>query len=97
MKQFLEIIKEKDKKIEEKNQVIFALQNKVAELETKLKNTVALPLYQNEKKELILEKENLKIENQLLEENLKKEKIKNIALISIIVIIILVVIFSISR
>ena len=97
MKQFLEIIKEKDKKIEEKNQVIFALQNKVAELETKLKNTVALPLYQNEKKELILEKENLKIENQLLEENLKKEKIKNIALISIIVLIVLIVIFSISR
>ena len=97
MKQFLEIIKEKDKKIEEKNQVIFALQNKVAELETKLKNTVALPLYQNEKKELILEKENLKIENQLLEENLKKEKIKNIALISILVLIILIVILSLSR
>ena len=69
------ILSEKDKKLEEKNQVIFALQHKVAELETKLKNTVALPLYQQEKEELILEKENLKIENKVLEEKLKKEKL----------------------
>ena len=78
---FLEVLAEKDKKIEEKNQIIFALQQRVGELEMKLKNTVALPLYQEEKKELILEKENLKVENKLLEEELKKEKIKNIAII----------------
>lgn len=93
MAKFLEILSEKDKKLEEKNQVIFALQHKVAELETKLKNTVALPLYQQEKEELILEKENLKIENKVLEEKLKKEKIRNIALIWILVIIALIMVF----
>ena len=94
---FLEVLAEKDKKIEEKNQIIFALQQRVGELEMKLKNTVALPLYQEEKKELILEKENLKVENKLLEEELKKEKIKNIAIIWLLVILVLVMIFLFGR
>jgi len=94
MWQFLEVLSEKDKKLEEKNQIIFALQHKVWELENKLKNTVALPLYQEEKEELILEKENLKIENKVLEEKLKKEKIQNIALIWFLVILIIVLILA---
>jgi len=94
MAKFLEILSEKDKKLEEKNQVIFALQHKVAELETKLKNTVALPLYQQEKEELILEKENLKIENKVLEEKLKKEKIRNIVLVGILILVVLIFIFA---
>jgi predicted site-specific integrase-resolvase len=94
---FLEVLSEKDKKIEEKNQIIFALQQRVGELEMKLKNTVALPLYQEEKKELILEKENLKVENKLLEEELKKEKIKNIAIVWFIVILIVIMLFLFGR
>jgi hypothetical protein len=85
MGKFLEVLAEKDKKLEEKNQIIFALQQKVGELEVELKNMVALPLYQEEKKELILEKENLKIENKILEDKLKKEKIRNIALVGFLV------------
>ena len=94
MGKFLEVLAEKDKKLEEKNQIIFALQQKVGELEVKLKNMVALPLYQEEKKELILEKENLKIENKILEDKLKKEKIRNIALVGFLVILVLIIIFA---
>ena len=94
MGKFLEVLAEKDKKLEEKNQIIFALQQKVGKLEVKLKNMVALPLYQEEKKELILEKENLKIENKILEDKLKKEKIRNIALVGFLVILVLIIIFA---
>jgi len=97
MGKFIEILQEKDKKLEEKNQIIFALQNRVWELESKLKNTVALPMYQEEKQELILEKENLKVEKQQLEEELKKEKIKNIAIIALVVILVIIMIFMLGK
>jgi len=97
MDKFIEMLKEKDKKLEEKTQMILVLQHKVSELENKLKHTVALPLYEEEKKELILEKENLKIENKFLAEKLKKEKIKNIALITLIVVIVLILLLVLAR
>ena len=97
MDKFLKILIEKDKQLEEKNKIIFALQHKVGELETKLKNTVALPLYQEEKEELILEKENLKIENKLLSEKLQKEKIKNIVIIWVLIVFVIILIFFVSK
>jgi len=81
MSSFLKILSEKDKKLEEKNQIIFTLQQKMVDIESKLKNSMALPQYESEKKEIILEKENLKYENKIFEEKLKKENIKNIALV----------------
>ncbi len=93
---YIDMLSEKNRKIEEKNQIIFSLQHKVSELESKLKNSVALPLYKQKQEELILEKENLKIENNVLSEKLQKEKIKNIFLISILVIFVLILIFAIS-
>ncbi len=89
---FLNVLIEKDKQIENKNQLIMSLQQKTLSLESKLQNTVALPLYQEEKQEILVEKENLKIENQLIDEKLKKEKITNIALIWIIVILVIVMV-----
>ena len=97
LSKFIDVMAEKDKKLEEKNQIIFALQNRVGELETKLKNAVALPLYQEEKKELILEKEELKYENKSLEEELKREKIKNIVIIWLVVVLVLVLLFVFGR
>ena len=97
MDKFLKILAEKDKQLEEKNKIIFALQHKVGALETKLKNTVALPLYQEEKEELILEKENLKIENNLLSEKLQKEKIKNIVMIWILIVVVIILILAVSK
>lgn len=89
---FLNVLIEKDKQIEEKNQIIMSLQQKSLSLESKLQNTVALPLYQEEKQEILVEKENLKIENKIIDEKFKKEKITNIALIWIIVILVMVMI-----
>jgi len=93
---FLEVLAEKDKKIEEKNQIIFAFQQKISEIEIKLKNSIALPQYEAEKKEVLLEKENLKYENKILEENIKKEKIQNIFLTWIIVIFVIILIIVVS-
>ncbi|MEI8092474.1 MAG: hypothetical protein WCG98_10375 [bacterium] len=53
------IFKEKDKMLEEKNKVIFVLQQRVSELETKIKHMVALPDYTREKQEAIVEKQKL--------------------------------------
>ena len=92
MSSFLKILSEKDKKLEEKNQIIFTLQQKMVDIESKLKNSMALPQYESEKKEIILEKENLKYENKIFEEKLKKENIKNIALVWVIVIFIIILI-----
>ena len=97
MWKFIDVLQEKDKKLEEKNQIIFALQNRIGELESKLKNTIALPMYQEEKKELILEKENLKVEKRLLEEEIKKEKIKNIVIIWFVVILVIVMLFMLGK
>ncbi len=90
---FFEVLKEKDNKLEEKNKIIFALQQRLGEVETKMKNMVALPLYQKEKEQIIIEKEHLKSENKLLEEKIKKEKIINIFLTGLIVLVIILLIF----
>ncbi len=93
---FLNVLIEKDKQIEDKNKIIMSLQQKTLSLESKLQNTVALPLYQEEKQEILVEKENLKIEKQIIDEKFKKEKIINIALIWIIIILIIVMILIIK-
>ncbi len=93
---FLNVLIEKDKQIEEKNNIIMTLQQKTLSLEAKLQNTVALPLYQEEKQEILVEKENLKIENKLIDEKLKKEKITNIVLIWVIIVLIIVMILAIK-
>ncbi len=92
MWKFLEVLWEKDKKLEEKNQIILTLQHKVVDMEWKLKNSMALPHYEQEKKEMILEKENLKYENRILDEKIKKEKIRNIALMWVVVVFIIILI-----
>lgn len=92
MWKFLEVLLEKDKKLEEKNQIIFSLQQKIGNIEWKLKNSMALPQYEEEKKEIILEKQNLEYENKLLDEKLRKEKIQNIALVWLILIFVIILI-----
>jgi hypothetical protein len=75
---FVLIFKEKDKMLEEKNKVIFMLQQRVGELETKIQHMVALPDYNKEKQETILEKERLEAKINDLKGNVKSEKIKNL-------------------
>jgi hypothetical protein len=45
--------------IEEKNKVIFVLQQRIGELETKIQHMVALPEYNKEKQTAVIEKERL--------------------------------------
>jgi len=78
---FVLIFKEKDKMLEEKNKVIFMLQQRIGELETKIQHMVALPDYNKEKQDAILEKERLEARINELKGNVKNEKIKNLIFI----------------
>jgi len=90
---FLKLLEEKDKLIESKNKIIFALQHKLGEYESKLKNMIALPDYTKEKEKILLEKERLEIENKTLLESLKREKIYKYIFVFISIILLLIVIF----
>ena len=50
---FYLIFQEKDKQIDEKNKIIFMLQQRIGELEAKIKTMIALPDYNKEKQQAI--------------------------------------------
>ena len=64
---FYLIFQEKDKQIDEKNKIIFMLQQRIGELEAKIQTMIALPDYNKEKQQAIEEK-------RILEEKLAKMK-----------------------
>ena len=66
---FYLIFQEKDKQIDEKNKIIFMLQQRIGELEAKIQTMIALPDYNKEKQQAIEEK-------RILEEKLAKLKSK---------------------
>lgn len=70
------------------------MQGRIVELESKIKNSVALPDYTKEKENIVLEKEKLAMENSLITEELKKQRIKNIAYVIAILLCIVLVIFA---
>ena len=74
---FMLIFKEKDKMIEEKNKVIFMLQQRIWELETKIQSMVALPDYNREKQEAIVEKQKLEERITKLKEAVRNEQVKS--------------------
>ena len=74
---FFLIFKEKDKMIEEKNKIIFMLQQRIGELETKIQTMIALPDYNREKQEAIIEKQKLEERISKLKEAVRTEKVKN--------------------
>jgi len=78
---FFLIFKEKDKMLEEKNNMIFMLQRRVGELETRLNQMIALPDYNKHKQETLLEKQKLEGKIKELSNLVKTEKSKNIILI----------------
>lgn len=69
LNKFYLIFQEKDKQIDEKNKIIFMLQQRIGELEAKIQTMVALPDYNKEKQQAIEEK-------RILEEKLAKMKSK---------------------
>jgi len=90
---FMLIFNEKDKILEEKNKVIFMLQQRVWELEAKLKTMVALPDYTKEKQEAILEKQKLEEKIAELKWTVKAEKSKSVVFLALAIVFILVLIY----
>lgn len=90
---FFLIFKEKDKILEEKNKLIFMLQQRIGELEAKLKTMVALPDYTREKQEALIEKQKLEERIIWLKNRIRAEKTKNLIFIWISLILIIIAIF----
>ncbi len=90
IEKFFLIFKEKEKILEEKNKMIFVLQQRVTELETKIKHMVALPDYNKEKQEAIIEKQKLEEKIGQLKGMIKNEKLKNLIFIGLSLIFIVV-------
>lgn len=90
VEKFFLIFKEKEKMLEEKNKVIFVLQQRVSELESKIQHMVALPDYNKEKQEAIIEKQKLEEKIGQLKGMIKNEKLKNLIFIWLSLIFIIV-------
>lgn len=86
---FFLIFKEKDKILEEKNKIIFMLQQRIGELENKINNMIALPDYNKEKKDAIVEKEKLEQRIEQFKNKFKSERNKNIVFVVILLIFII--------
>lgn len=90
VEKFFLIFKEKEKMLEEKNKVIFVLQQRVSELESKIQHMIALPDYNKEKQEAIIEKQKLEEKIGQLKGMIKNEKLKNLIFIWLSLIFIIV-------
>lgn len=83
MDKFFDLIREKDGNIEDKNKMIFVLQQKLGEMEGRLKHMIALPEYHEEKQQLIHDKEKLEQKVRDLHKGYQSEKRKNTVYIAI--------------
>jgi excisionase family DNA binding protein len=83
MDKFFDLIREKDSNLEDKNKMIFVLQQKLGEMEGKLKHMIALPAYHEEKQQLIHDKEKLEQKVRELHKWFQSEKRKNTVYIAI--------------
>lgn len=90
VEKFFLIFKEKEKMLEEKNKVIFVLQQRVSELESKIQHMIALPDYNKEKQEAIIEKQKLEEKIGQLKGMIKNEKLKNLIFIWLSLVFIIV-------
>lgn len=90
MGMFLTTLSEKDKVIEDKNKLMFMLQQRIGELETKLQTMVALPDYNQEKQTTMLEKQRLESKIFHLQDKLKGEKNKSLLFLGVVAVVILI-------
>ncbi len=95
---FYLIFQEKDKQIEEKNKIIFMLQQRIGELEAKIQTMIALPDYNKEKQKAIEEKRILEEKLAKLKSRVKEQETKTyVVLIFAIVFIVVAWIFYIKN
>ena len=74
---FFLVCQEKDHMLEEKNKVIFMLQQRVSELENKIGSMVALPDYNEQKQMATIEKSKLEEKIKQLSSVVRGERTKN--------------------
>lgn len=95
---FYLIFQEKDKQIDEKNKIIFMLQQRIGELEAKIQTMIALPDYNKEKQQAIEEKRMLEEKLAKLTSRVKEQETKTyVVLIFAIIFIIVAWIFYIKN
>jgi hypothetical protein len=93
IKEFVHVLQQKDRTIEEKNQFIFALQHKIGELESKLQQTIALPDYSKEKDTLMHTMQTLELEKQDLIYQVRKEKTRNAIYVGMVLVAVATIMF----
>ena len=79
--------------LEEKNKVIFMLQQRVGELENKIQTMIALPDYTQEKQIATIEKNKLEEKIKQLSQSMRGEKTKNYMFLTVMVVGIIFAIF----
>ncbi len=87
---FYLIFQEKDKQIDEKNKIIFMLQQRIGELEAKIQTMVALPDYNKEKQQAIEEKKILEEKLAKLKARVKEQETKTYIVIIFAIIFIVI-------
>ena len=87
---FYLIFQEKDKQIDEKNKIIFMLQQRIGELEAKIQTMVALPDYNKEKQQAIEEKRILEEKLAKLTSKVREQETKTYVVIIFAIIFIIV-------
>jgi excisionase family DNA binding protein len=92
-KEFVELLQKKDQTIEEKNQMIYILQRKIGEMETQMKQMIALPEHTQEKDELAKTLQDLQLSKATLEEQIKKEKTMNVVFMWLAMLAIAILVF----
>lgn len=93
VKEFSDILTSKDKALEEKNQMIYALQRKIGEIETKMGQMIALPDYSVEKENMKMDIQKLELEKKDLQDNIRKEKLMNTIFLGLALVAVLFVFF----
>ena len=86
---FYLIFQEKDKQIDEKNKIIFMLQQRIGELEAKIQTMIALPDYNKEKQQAIEEKRVLEEKLAKLTSKVKEQENKTLIIIVFAVLLII--------
>lgn len=87
---FYLIFQEKDKQIDEKNKIIFMLQQRIGELEAKIQTMIALPDYNKEKQQAIEEKKALEEKLAKMKARVKEQETKTYVIIVFAIIFIII-------
>jgi hypothetical protein len=90
---FYLIFQEKDKQIDEKNKIIFMLQQRIGELEAKIQTMIALPDYNKEKQQAIEEKRVLEEKLAKMKSRVKEQETKTYVVLVFAVILVIVAVY----